>query len=137
MLALTEYARRVEGTRGRTGGSKWGGESVAFRLDDRTNLFTQTFPLTNFPARRCLSNASSNRLYTSVLIEARPPETQQPPQDRGFAVQRHYARLDDDNQPQELRPLRVGDRVLVTLRLTVRDHSLAGSRCALPASSKR
>ena len=95
LLALTEYARRVEGKlQPATGELKWGGESVAFRLDDRTNLFTQTFPLTNFPgAALSLLNASSNRLYTSVLIEARPPETQQPPQDRGFAVQRHYARL--------------------------------------------
>jgi uncharacterized protein YfaS (alpha-2-macroglobulin family) len=56
-----------------------------------------------------------------VLIEARPPETQQPRQDRGFSLLRRYERLDDDNRPQDLRGLRVGDRVLVTLKLAVRE----------------
>jgi uncharacterized protein YfaS (alpha-2-macroglobulin family) len=55
------------------------------------------------------------------LIEARPPETQLPRQDRGFSVQRRYDRLDDDNQPRDLNGLRVGDRVLVTLNLSVHE----------------
>ena len=69
-------------------------------------------------------NASTNRLYTSVMIEARPSETQLPRQDRGFGLQRRYERLDDDNQPRDLTGLRVGDRVLVTLNLTVHEEAL-------------
>ena len=68
-----------------------------------------------------LINASSGPLYTSVLVEMRPAETAQPRQDRGFSLQRRYERLDDDNQPQLASNLRVGDRVLVTLRLNVRE----------------
>jgi uncharacterized protein YfaS (alpha-2-macroglobulin family) len=55
------------------------------------------------------------------MIESRPPETQQPRQDQGFGLQRIYERLDDDNHPQDLRGLRIGDRVLVTLKLTVHE----------------
>ena len=123
LLALTEYARRVEGKlQPAEGQLQWGGQSVAFRLDDRTNVFTHTWALTNLAgAALTLFNSTGNRLYTSVLIEARPPETQLPRQDRGFGVQRRYERLDDDNHPQDLRGLRVGDRVLVTLNLSVRE----------------
>jgi len=123
LLALTEYARRVEGKlQPAEGQLQWGGHSVVFRLDDRTNLFTQTLTVTNLAgAALTLFNSTSNRLYTSVLIEARPPETQLPRQDHGFGLQRRYERLDDDNHPQDLRSLRVGDRVLVTLKLAVHE----------------
>ena len=123
LLALTDYARRVEGKlQPAEGQLKWGGHSVAFRLDGRTNLFTQTWAITNLAgAALTLSNTTSNRLYSSVMIEARPPDTQLPKQDCGFGLQRRYQRLDDDNRPQDIRGLRVGDRVLVTLNLSVHE----------------
>jgi len=123
LLALTEYARQVEGKlQPAEGHLICGGENIPFRLGDGTNLFTMTFALTNIAGDTVrLVSASTNRLYTSVLIEARPPETQLPRQDRGFGLQRRYERLDDDNQPRELSGLRVGDRVLVTLKLSVRE----------------
>lgn len=123
LLALTEYARQVEGKlQPAEGHLICGGETIPFRLGDGTNLFTRTFALTNIAGDTVrLVSAATNRLYTSVLIEARPPETQLPRQDRGFGVQRRYERLDDDNQPRELSGLRVGDRVLVTLNLAVRE----------------
>jgi uncharacterized protein YfaS (alpha-2-macroglobulin family) len=122
-LALTEYARRVEGKLQPVEGRlQWGGQSVVFRLNDRTNLFTQTLAITNLAgAALTLFHGTTNRLYTSVLLEARPPETQLPRQDSGFGLQRRYERLDDDNHLQDLRGLRVGDRVLVTLSLSVRE----------------
>jgi uncharacterized protein YfaS (alpha-2-macroglobulin family) len=129
LLALTEYARQVEGKRQAAEGQlAWGDESTPFRLDDQTKLFTRSFAISNLSgAKLTLFNASTNCFYTSVLIEARPPETQLPRQDRGFGVERSYARLDDDNQLQDLKGLRVGDRVLVTLNLTVHEgaHYLA------------
>ncbi len=123
LLALTEYARQVEGQLLPAEGQvKWGGQSVPFHLDDRTKLITQTLPITNLAgAGLTLVNATSNRLYTSVLIEARPPVAQQPRQDQGFGLQRRYERLDDDNQPQDAHVLHVGDRVLVTLDLAVHE----------------
>ena len=41
LLALTEYARQVEGQRQPAEGQlKWGAQSIPFHLDDRTNIFT-------------------------------------------------------------------------------------------------
>ena len=123
LLALTEYARRVEGQlQPAEGQLMWGGHSVAFHLDGRTNIFTQTLATTNLAgAGLILLKTTTNRLYTSVLIEARPPAVQQPRQDRGFGLQRRYERLDDDNHPRDARVLHVGDRVLVTLDLAVHE----------------
>lgn len=123
LLALTDYAWRVEGKLQPADAQlEWGGQSIPFHLDAGTHFFTQSIALSNSPgAMLGLLNASSSRLYTCVSIEARPPETPQPRQDRGFGLQRYYERLDDDNQPQDLRGLRVGDRVLITLRLSVRE----------------
>jgi uncharacterized protein YfaS (alpha-2-macroglobulin family) len=138
ILALTEYARSVEETpRIAEGRLVWQGQSVPFRLDKETNCFSHTFPLTNSAAAPlALVNSSGTRLFTSVTLEARSPVAQQPRQDRGFSLQRRYERLDDDNHPWPLaesgsyaprstlhapRPLTVGDRVLVTLNLAVRE----------------
>jgi len=125
LLALTEYARRVETKlQPAEGQLQYAGRAFPFRLDERTNVFTQSFSITNLAdAAMLLLNATTNRLYTTVSIEARPPETPQPRQDRGFSLQRRYDRLDDDNQPQGPGDLHVGDRVLVSLRLTVRESA--------------
>jgi uncharacterized protein YfaS (alpha-2-macroglobulin family) len=123
LLALAEYARRIEGQlRPASGKLEWAGQTVPFKLDEATKLMTCHFSITNadrVPLK--LVNSTTNRLYTSVLIEARPPETAQPRQDRGYSLERRYERLDDDNQPQDLKGLRVGDRMLVTLNLSVRE----------------
>jgi alpha-2-macroglobulin len=123
LLALTEYSRQVEGKlQPAEGRLICGGETIPFRLDDRTNLLTRTFATTNIAgAVLSLLNGSTNQLYSSVLIEARAPETQLPRQDRGFGVQRRYDRLDDDNKLRGMDGLRVGDRVLVTLNVAVRE----------------
>ena len=123
LLALTEYARRVETRLSPAEGRlQYAGQSIPFQLDGRTNTFTGSFSVTNVAdATLLLMSASTNRLYTTVSIETRPPETAQPRQDRGFSLQRRFDRLDDDNQPQGAGSLHVGDRVLVSLRLTVRE----------------
>ena len=126
LLALTDYAQEIEGKAPPAEGQLiCGAETIPFRLDEQTRLFTRILPMTNISkASLKLMNASTNRLYTSVMIEARPSETQLPRQDRGFGLQRRYERLDDDNQPRDLTGLRVGDRVLVTLNLTVHEEAL-------------
>jgi alpha-2-macroglobulin len=125
LLALTEYARRVEThIENGEGILECGGQTFPFQLDEHNSLFTQQFSiaqLTNAPL--LLTKSSTNRFYATVSIEARPPEGPQPRQDRGFDLQRRYDRLNDDNQPQGIDSLHVGDRVLVTLRLNVRDSA--------------
>jgi uncharacterized protein YfaS (alpha-2-macroglobulin family) len=123
LLALTEYARRVEGTvQPALGELRWEERTIPFRLDNQARLFSQTLALTQTAdAALSLLNPSKSRLYTTVVIEARPAETPQPRQDRGISLERRYDRLDDENQTQDLHGLRVGDRVLVTLRLSLRE----------------
>jgi uncharacterized protein YfaS (alpha-2-macroglobulin family) len=123
LLALTEYARRIEGkTQPAEASLKVGDQTVAFRLEGQTNVFTHTVAITNLAGTPLtLFNRTTNCLYTSVLIEARPPANQPPSQDKGFALRRSYERLDDDNRPYDLRDLRVGDRVLVTLKLSAHE----------------
>ncbi|MBI5388024.1 MAG: hypothetical protein HZA90_25450 [Verrucomicrobia bacterium] len=124
LLSLTEYAARVEGQLGAAEGTlTFGAESVPFKLSAQAAVFEHTFKLgsnaTATPLR--LANSTPSRLFTQVQLETRSKVTHPPRQDRGFGLQRSFARLDDDNQPQELQNLRVGDRVLVTLRLSVRE----------------
>ena len=141
LLALTEYARRVETQRHPAAGQlQYAGQTIPFRLDEHPNVFSQSFTISNaadVPLLLLPANlpGTTNRLYTTVTIEARVPETQQPRQDRGLSLQRRYDRLDDDNQPQDLTGLRVGDRVLVTLRLSVREPArYVAINDALPAT---
>jgi uncharacterized protein YfaS (alpha-2-macroglobulin family) len=124
MLALAEYAARVEGAREAADGViSWGSESVPFKLGAQESVFEHRFVLaTNLAAAPLkITHSSSHPLFTQVTLEARSKVTRQPRQDRGFSLERGYARLDDENRPQELKSLRVGDRVLVTLRLGVRE----------------
>lgn len=125
LLALTQYAHRVEKTHYLADGElSYAGQTLSFRLDERANVYTHTFAFTNSAdTSLLLSKLSTKCLYTTVSIEARPPETPQPRQDRGFSIQRHYDRLDEDNQLQGAEGFRVGDRVLVTLRLNVHQDS--------------
>jgi uncharacterized protein YfaS (alpha-2-macroglobulin family) len=131
MLALTEYTRTVEaGSKSTAGRLEWQGHSVPFQLEKGLSCFSTTFPLADSGnAPLMLYKEPGTRLFANVTLEARSPVAQQPRQDRGFGLQRRYERLDDDNRPWPLdqpgsssqSSLRVGDRVLVTLRLAVRE----------------
>jgi uncharacterized protein YfaS (alpha-2-macroglobulin family) len=123
LLALTDYARRVEGeVHPSQGCLQWGNESIPFELNGATNVCVCTLPLTNAATTSlAVTNTGGHRFYVSLALEARAPSAQQPRQDHGFSLRRSYQRLDDENRPQDLRGLRVGDRVLVTLSLKVHD----------------
>jgi uncharacterized protein YfaS (alpha-2-macroglobulin family) len=123
LFALTEYARRVDNKREPADGQlTCAGQTIPFHVDGRTNVFSHSFAITNLPdATLLLAKQSTERLYTTVTIEARPPELPQPRQDRGFSIERHYDRLDDDDQLRGTNELRVGDRVLVTLHVEVHE----------------
>jgi uncharacterized protein YfaS (alpha-2-macroglobulin family) len=123
LLALTEYARRVEIKRRTADGQLiYASQSIPFHVDDQTNVFSHSFAVANIAnAPLSLAQLSTNRLYASVTIEARPPELPQPRQDRGFGIERTYNRLDDNDQLHGTNEWQVGDRVLVTLHVHVHD----------------
>ncbi len=124
LYALTEYARRVEGTLQPASGSvTFGDRSLPFGLAAKPAAFQQTltFTATNAATPLKLTNAGRTPLYTHVQLAARSPAIQQPRQDRGFSIRRSYQRLNDQNELTTLDGLRVGDRVVVTLDLEARD----------------
>ncbi|MFM7818004.1 MAG: hypothetical protein ACKPGI_13670, partial [Verrucomicrobiota bacterium] len=58
-------------------------------------------------------------VQAQVTAENRIDPARAQPIDRGLGIHRTYERLDDENRPGPIDGLRVGDRVLVTLRLDV------------------
>jgi alpha-2-macroglobulin len=122
LLALAEYGRRVQGIPQEAEGElRWGTQSMAYHLAGTNHFFRMELPLTGAPTNQPLTlTIAKGQVFTSVNLDAHPPVSQQPRQDRGFGLRRRYQRLNDENQAQDLAGLRVGDRVLVTLRLQVR-----------------
>ncbi len=118
VYALTDYARRVEGALTPAHGTlTWAGQTQPYqlgaaptRLESRWRLSDQ-----NRASPLELANPAQRRLYTQVIVESRSPVPLPPRQDRGYAIRRGYAKLDDDGHPRDVADLRVGDRVLVTL----------------------
>ena len=126
LLALHEFIRQTEtGAQPAAGAITWGAETAEFKIDPTRRLFSRSIPLA--PARAdlpvLLTNASSKPIFAQLAVESRVSAPITAPQNHGFNLTRRYERLDDDNQPQPFESLRVGDRVLVTLDLTVPEPS--------------
>ena len=120
LYALTDYARRVEGRLNAAQGTlAWAGTTEPFNLQEQAALAERRFPLSSETrdAPLLLANPEQHRLYTQVRLEVRSAIPQPPRQDRGYAIRRTYTKLDDAGVPRELRDLRVGDRILVTLEV--------------------
>jgi uncharacterized protein YfaS (alpha-2-macroglobulin family) len=123
LLALGDYAERVEGVPGTVAGSAGFAEALAgFVVNTEQPVHARTVPTrpSTPEAPLLLRHTTGGVLYTQVRLTSRAVVPKQPRQDRGFSVQRKYERLSDDNQPGELGEPRVGDRVLVTLEIETR-----------------
>jgi len=137
LLALAEYAQRVEARRAE-GAAKveWGEEKSEFAFPSTPAAHERAFAVAPERANQPLTlrSAASGPLFAQASLEAQTSVARPPRQDRGYSIQRAYARLDEKNQPQPVTGLRVGDRVLVTLTLVVRQtaHYVAVDD-ALPA----
>ncbi len=121
LLALSRYAAARESKRVPVSGTLVvNGVENAFALDQKT--FTKAMNA-SFDAEAPLSrlevlNPKGAQLFGEVRFEAQPPSGDQPRQDRGFAVSRSYFKLDSGGNPEPAQDLRVGDRVLVQLRVS-------------------
>ncbi|MBM3880631.1 MAG: hypothetical protein FJ387_13090 [Verrucomicrobia bacterium] len=122
LLALTEYAQRVEGqSQAAHGHLTWGTQRIPFALESHADAFDHVFAWAGDRAPPLLVTAATAQpVYVQAVLEAEPRPGLHPRQDRGYAVKRTYARLDDENAPQSAPTFRVGDRVLVTLAVEVR-----------------
>ncbi|MEP7249044.1 MAG: MG2 domain-containing protein [Spartobacteria bacterium] len=126
ILGLTKYASAVEtGEKNAGGALDYNGSHHTFQLDEKTRAYAEQQPIAQVmsgatPPPLTLLNPQKRTLFTQVKMEARPPVGLQPRQDRGFLLQRSYQKLRDDGSLGTTDALVVGDRVLVTLQLEVR-----------------
>ena len=122
LLAMRNYLRQTEsGAEARGGSLAWAGEKQEFQLETNRGVFTTAFhfdaSMSNLPL--LLASPSGKSLYAQVSVESRLPGINAVRENHGFGLQRRYEKLNDDNEPEQFDHLRVGDRVLVTLRLAV------------------
>ena len=130
LLALGEYFRQAEKPDAEVAGTlAWAGKQQKFAVTEETPLNVVDFALGKDSATKPLrlANPDKKKLFTEVLIESRPRTIQQPRQDQGYAIRRSYAKVEDNGTLSELKEPRVGDRVLITLNIDVRQpaHYLA------------
>ncbi len=126
ILGLTKYASAVEtGDKKISGSLTYERTSSDFQLNENTHVFEEAHQIAAVapgatPPPLTLSNPDAGLLFTQLTMEARPRVALQPRQDRGFLLQRHYQKVNNDGSLGATDALRVGDRILVTLQIEVR-----------------
>ncbi len=116
-VAAEDGGKAVAGTLVRRGGEQ------AFHVTREQPSITEaiTFTPTEVLKPVAVQNPHTGTLFGETRWVVRPPAAVQPRQDRGYAVSRSYRKIGDDGKFAEPTDLKVGDRVLVTLRVeTVR-----------------
>lgn len=122
LLALADYFRRVEKPDNDiTGTLAWNGQTEPVAVNPKASVNVFRFPLAKDGGGKPMPfvNPWKKRVFAEVLVESRPSSIVQPRQDRGYFIERHYAKVEDDGTLQELKTPRIGDRVLVTLDVKV------------------
>jgi uncharacterized protein YfaS (alpha-2-macroglobulin family) len=119
LLAVSDYLAQTErGSRAVTAGLKWGADVSSVSLGNKAEAKTQNFPIGE-KSPMSLTPTKSGTLYAQVTVESYPPISDQPAQDRGYAIRRTYSKIEDDGTLSDASGLRVGDRVLISLDLDV------------------
>jgi uncharacterized protein YfaS (alpha-2-macroglobulin family) len=81
-----------------------------------------------------IHRAGGGKLFGETLFVVRPRVIEQPAQNRGYAVARTYQKLGDDGELTDATNLKVGDRLVVTLRVeTARPGHFVAIDDPLPA----
>jgi uncharacterized protein YfaS (alpha-2-macroglobulin family) len=120
LMALAQYYTKVERGGGPAQGSLvFGDLHVPFDVTKEQPSKTQSFHfgLPNQLSALRVDNPQKAPLFTDAAFVVHPPVGNQPRQDRGFAVSRSYRKITDGGALEEAANLKVGDRVLVTLRV--------------------
>jgi uncharacterized protein YfaS (alpha-2-macroglobulin family) len=92
---------------------------IKVRLDQQliTTSHSLDFAHDRPPGPLAVMNSPRGKLFAETLFVVRPLVAKQPAQNRGYAVSRSYQKLGDDGELKEARNLKVGDRLVVTLRV--------------------
>ena len=122
LWALTEQGRRRSATTVVAGELQLDGKAQTFRIDREHPVVALTFDAAAWTWAKGIrvNPGVANSLFAEVtLVGRRPTGTNLAvAMDRGFQIHRRYERLDEQNRPQPIEPLTVGDRVLVTLEIS-------------------
>jgi uncharacterized protein YfaS (alpha-2-macroglobulin family) len=123
LLALSDYFRNTEQPEKEVAGTlRWQGKTETIAVNDEQPLKVVDFSLRKDQAAEPmqLANPDGKLIFAEVVVESRPANIAQPRQDQGYAIERTYAKVEDDGALSELKEPHVGDRVLVTLNVEVR-----------------
>jgi len=123
LIAMGDYLKSSESANKAVNGRvAWGDQAQPFKLGSKAETTTRELAITpeSANARFRIEKAKAGVLFSEVTVESYPKLGAQPAQDRGYALRRRYAKVEDDGTLSEAKDLRVGDRVLVTLDLEVR-----------------
>lgn len=120
LLALTEVFAKVEkGAKTVSGQIIAGDEKSDFELTRKNPI--QSFVFSYSPENPLpdllVNNPKKLPLFGEARFKVRPPLAGQPRQDRGFAVSRSYQKINTDGKLIAASELRVGDRIVVSLRV--------------------
>jgi uncharacterized protein YfaS (alpha-2-macroglobulin family) len=97
-----------------------GAQSAPFEVSSKKPAAEKTFAITpgaGASQKLAVDNPAEAPLYGQATFDVYPPLGEQPRQDRGFAVSRSYRKIAEDGSLVPAENLRVGDRVVVTLRV--------------------
>ncbi len=137
LLALARYyAAAEDGGKPVKGTLVRSGKDLPFHVTREKPSVTEAIAFAPLQplAEMSVRNPAKGTLFGETRFVVRPPAAVQPRQDRGYAVSRTYRKLGDDGSLQEAAELKVGDRVLVTLRVeTTRPGHFVAIDDPLPA----
>jgi uncharacterized protein YfaS (alpha-2-macroglobulin family) len=120
LLALANYYRVSEGGGKSVSGTVLAaGQPLGFEVTRQKPFWTTSMVLDPAKPVRELTvqHQGPGVLFGEAQFEVYPAVTEQPRQDRGYAVSRSYQKLGDDGKLEPAQDLKVGDRILVTLNV--------------------
>jgi alpha-2-macroglobulin len=120
LLALANYYRMSEsGGKSVAGTLLSASQPLAFEVTRQKPSWTSSLILDPAKPLRELTvrHEGSGSLFAEAQFEVYPAVTEQPRQDRGYAVSRSYQRIGDDGKLQPVEDFKVGDRILVALNV--------------------
>jgi uncharacterized protein YfaS (alpha-2-macroglobulin family) len=120
LLALANYYRISEGGGKSVSGTVLAaGQPLSFEVTRQKPLWTTSIVMDPAKAVRefAVQHQGPGVLFGEAQFEVYPPVTEQPRQDRGYAVSRSYQKVGDDGKLEPAQDLKVGDRILVTLNV--------------------
>jgi uncharacterized protein YfaS (alpha-2-macroglobulin family) len=112
------------------------GRNFTIELNAQVLSETRTFGFspTEPPGPLAAINPPGGKLFSETRFSVRPVVAAQPAQNRGYAVSRIYQKLGDDGKLTDATDLKVGDRLVVTLRIeTVRPGHFVAIDDPLPS----